>query len=300
MQWIWFTLLPLALAAASKGAPSKQAAPAPTWASTVGRVAPLLPAPEGVDSLETSAGGSPVGFTVAGALDETWSRWRAALEGRGVRVTVLEEDATSVTAHLDAADGARGYVSLGAGSARVHGSLGWVARPAPPALPGRCVEPPRVDVRVLVHGREANPRPEHRDGAEVAWRFTTTRALDLDADGRLDVVVPRVSARACPHEVAYDLYVMRGACGHLVGRTLGFPTVTGPPGAGLRELTSQRRWAEITDPTRPPGPENVATLHEVATPYVARAGRYRAGTPVARSGICHHCAISRCRVVERR
>nr|MDQ3033647.1 hypothetical protein [Myxococcota bacterium] len=240
-----------------------------------------------------------VSFRVDGALAQVWPAWRAALEARGVAVEVLAEDASSITVHLDGADGARGYASLAQGSDRVHAALGWVASP-PSAISFAtpCEVPPRREVRIVDRSREAHPRDHHAGSSERTWTLHTARMLDVDDDGRLETLVPIVEPADCLHEVEYAIYVMRGACGHSVGRTLGSPRIAGParPG-GLRELRTERRWAEITDPTRAPGPENVATLHQVETPYVARGGTYRAGAPIARSGICHHCAMSSCRAL---
>jgi hypothetical protein len=59
--------------------------------------------------------------------------------------------------------------------------------------------------------------------------------LDLDADGVLDVLVPvPAPARpkeACPEDTVWDLYLVRGSCGHLAGRIEGAPQ--GPPTGAL-------------------------------------------------------------------
>ena len=173
--------------------------------------------------------------------------------------------------------------------------------PPPPTLrfSSPCVAPPQRDVQLAVRSREANPPPEREAGSRRTVSLRTERRLDLDGDGQLDVVVPIVERGDCPHEVEYDLYVMRGACGHLVGRTRGVPQVTRPaPPGGLAELHTDLRWSEVTDPSRETSASNVATHHEVRTPYVARGGRYRPGRPTVQSGICHHCAIPHCRVVS--
>lgn len=269
------------------------------WASLVGRVAPRMPAPEGARAIEGTEGGLPVDFVVDGSLEQVWGRWRQALERSGFTIDVLEARPGAVAAHLDRMD-ARGYARLSASATGgvVHGTLGWVVAPQPMLLGSACVVPPQRDVQVSIRSREANPPPEREAPHEARWSFRTMRMNDLDGDGRLDAIVPIVEPTDCPHEIEYELYVMRGACGHLVGRTLGFPQ---PAGAGrrgqLRDLRTERRWAAITDRRRPPGPHNVATLHEVTTPYVARAGTYRAGSPVTRSGTCHHCGIPTCRVI---
>lgn len=239
-------------------------------------------------------------FRVESPKSELWPRWRTALEAASIRVEVLEEDPHGVVAHLIGREGARGHVTLGD---RISGDgvqvgLGWVPRPRPIAMRSPCVPLPTPVVRVHEERREANPPPEREDPTEHTRWFRTRRSFDVDDDGVLDAIVPEVEPRDCPHEVEYSIYVMRGTCAHLVGRTLGLPHIAGPPRAGrLRDLRTHRRWGEITDRTRPMGPHNVATLHEVTTPYTAPRGTYRAGASSEHTGVCHHCSMPSCRIV---
>jgi hypothetical protein len=169
-----------------------------------------------------------------------------------------------------------------------------VAAPTPLSLSSPCVEVPRREYLVEVVGREANPRPDHEEATPVMHQFASV-PLELDGDGVLDRAVPSLVPGDCPHQVVYTLYVLRGACGHEVGSVVGFPEVAGSD-PGMRPLRSTRSWAVITDPARAPGPTNVATHHEVVATWSASDGRYVEGPSETRSGICHHCAISRCRI----
>lgn len=162
---------------------------------------------------------------------------------------------------------------------------------------GPCVPVPQRAYVVEVVGREANPPPARVEPAPVRHGFSTQALGDLDGDGTVDTIVPTVGPASCPHEVTWTVYLTRGACGVDVGTVLGFPQVIrSGPGLATRSTTIQ--WAEITDRTRPMGAQNVATLHELTTAWSAPDGVYVAGEPANSGGICHHCAISRCRLVS--
>lgn len=288
--------IPIALLVALLSGPvAAQPAPAPSWEDVVGDAAPGLPAPPAVRVGPADA--LPVSFGADGESRALFAAWRPALERAGYRVAELLVDETHhVVAHLDGPNGGRGGVVLQDWQGRIHGSLDWVAHPVTAPMPGACVTPPVRTYRVEVTSREAWPPPEREDPEPVVHGFSTQPFADVDGDGRFDVMVPTVELHTCPHDVEYAIYVMRGACGHEVGRVVGSPGVVGPRVPGrLRELRAERRWASITHPDRPPGPSNVATLHEVSTPYRARGGRYVAGTPTETGGICHHCGMPSCR-----
>ena len=99
----------------------------------------------------------------------------------------------------------------------------------------------------------------------------------------------------------YAVFVMRGECGYHVGQVTGqvsFASDDDHARRGhLRALVTTRRWATITDPSRPMGPHNVATLHTVTTPWTVRNDRYVAGQTDVSEGVCHHCATASCRTL---
>jgi hypothetical protein len=83
--------------------------------------------------------------------------------------------------------------------------------------------------------------------------YRTLLDLDLDRDGVLDPMVPRVledrnrDGRASREETVWDLYVMRGECGHFVGRIPDQPRADHflPVGEhGLIDLVVVRRVEE--------------------------------------------------------
>ncbi|MCB9592994.1 MAG: hypothetical protein H6719_09705 [Sandaracinaceae bacterium] len=107
----------------------------------------------------------------------------------------------------------------------------------PMALPGPCVAVPEEPFEILVTWMHGPTGPER-----VLYSLESLRDRDLDGDGVPDVLVPQPRARrpetGCPTEVAWDLYVMRGACGHHLGRIEGalHEEVEGSASNGLDDL----------------------------------------------------------------
>ncbi len=174
--------------------------------------------------------------------------------------------------------------------------------PGGPAVvaPGPCVPVPQVRQIIGVLSREAHPRPEQSAPEEQRRSAETVWHVDLDRDGQHDAFVPVFDHGYCTHEHRYDVYLMRGDCGHLVGQTHGLPELFTPATAdALQPLIVRRRWAEITNPKRPPSYDNVATLIQAERVYRAIDGRYVASDEVTRRGTCHHCGMPRCRALAR-
>jgi hypothetical protein len=161
---------------------------------------------------------------------------------------------------------------------------------------GPCVPVPASAFEVRVSRREAHPPPDREAGYERDVVLRTRGVMDLDGDGNVDQAVPVLGNQPCPESASYDLYVMRGSCGHLVGRVAGLPagTADGHRENGLRTLEVARRWTAITNPRRPTGPENVATLFEATHRYTYDGASYQGSVAHERSGVCHHCALAHC------
>jgi hypothetical protein len=112
------------------------------------------------------------------------------------------------------------------GSSKPHVATVVGPRPSPPlapALPGACVDPARDAVARL--GTDAD-----LEGVEVRAE------VDLDGDGTNDSFVTHPSfcgTGGCN----WQLYVVRGPCGHFVGELFGLlPTARDGATAGLVEL----------------------------------------------------------------
>ncbi len=152
----------------------------------------------------------------------------------------------------------------------------------PGRLPGRCVVPPERSWRIALESSS----PETLDNALV-HEIGTHRAWDLDGDGEAEVLVPQeASPSACSDEVAYDVYVMRGTCGHRVGSIVGaaFDVNTARFHHGLRELTTERRAGR--------GKQRSSWRYEKRT-YRFNGKRLRASLDVTEE-TCHHCKSLSC------
>lgn len=171
------------------------------------------------------------------------------------------------------------------------GEIVVVPRPTKTKPPGACVALPRPVWNATVHAGGVD-----QDGTysqhQIRWRLTTARLLDVDGDAILDAFVPTHGARQCPEEGSWDVYVVRGGCGHALG-TIG-------PGwfgldAGLVPLDRSGHRPLTTESERTNGgargiPEMVTTtkVHRV------KRARYQVVSTKRRTGDCHHCAVWHC------
>lgn len=156
-------------------------------------------------------------------------------------------------------------------------------------LPGACVTPPQRRHDVIVHSAAITQDGEYVDGSN-RWEMVTTAGADLDGDGRAETYVPRADTAAgtCPWDVAYDVYVMRGACGHHVGAIVGpidEPTHTAGFQRGLRRIDTVATWAS----------GHGLPLHHTRTRCYGFDGeRLVLRSDHDRTGKCHHCGVAHC------
>lgn len=144
-----------------------------------------------------------------------------------------------------------------------------VAPPAPPvALPGNCVAVPSTPIALMehrsAHGYDRYQQKQLDFEKDFSWRFETLYDLDLDLDGTMDARVP-IAVRGdatCPTEIGWDLYVVRGPCGHFVGRVAGNPKGPDEP------------MGEIQVREEPQGPQDNA----VTRTYALQQGLYAEAT----------------------
>jgi hypothetical protein len=176
---------------------------------------------------------------------------------------------------------------------RVHTSLHLYPSGHEPvaSLPGACVKPPEVSRRF-----ESDVSGIDQEGesffARLGYVVGAWDAVDLDGDGVLDRFVPRPKGGRCPWEVTFDVYVMRGECGHLVGSVTGdFAQESHVAGfvRGLRAITTRSEWA--THGSKRPLPEH----HSRTRRYVFDGKQLRERSDDTRTGVCHHCGVASCR-----
>ena len=165
------------------------------------------------------------------------------------------------------------------------------------ALPGPCVEIPQASWVWTVTSQGVDQEGEFHSSTRDHG-LSTHRGLDLDVDGIGDAAVPVIdhgsTAADCPEDVAWDLYVVRGDCGHLVGRVVGrqfaldqWRAPVGP--GGLQSVTTLTETTARTDP-----PRGVPIHTTVRRTHHFTGSTYIAGDTTRRDGRCHHCSTWTC------
>ena len=205
------------------------------------------------------------------------------------RLTIVDAgDSTGdIAMTVEDARGARAIVRLGT----ERGSIVVVARPSRVNPPGACVVPPAPVWRATVHAGGIDQRGEYHQSS-ITWRLTTSRLHDVDGDAVLDAFVPRYGKGDCPQDGLWEVYVMRGACGHWIGKvgpgwlTDDTVTVAVDP-SGFRPLVFARDRATE-------GKGLVPEITTTTTTYRFGAKAYRKVKAVSRTDRCHHCAVWYC------
>jgi hypothetical protein len=189
---------------------------------------------------------------------------------------------------VEAANGARARIAFDQGG----GSITLTARPANPALPGKCVAIPDAKHPVNVNSTAITQDGEAVDHQSF-WDFKTDRLHDVDGDGIPDAFVPVAKTRnACPEEVSFRVFIVRGACGHDLGvigpGTFGFDAATTAiDTSGFRPFTLEAQTSKL-------GKQGIPDMTTTTRRFAVKRGKYVLAETKSRTGQCHHCATWRC------
>ena len=188
---------------------------------------------------------------------------------------------------VEDAKGRRAIVKLDAN----NGEIVVVARPVVGTPPGTCIAPPQPVWNATVHAGGVDQQGEYHQ-SQITWRLTTARLLDVDGDAILDAFAPNHGARQCPEEGTWDVYVVRGTCGHAVGTIgpgwLGLDAALVPlDRSGYRPLTTSSERTQR-------GARHIPEMVTTTSVYKMRRGSYRISSTKRRTGVCHHCAVWHC------
>ncbi len=122
-----------------------------------------------------------------------------------------------------------------------------------------------------------------------AWAVTAGVLVCHDGVG--EVFVPSASRGACPWDILHDVYVMRGACGHWVGTTVGeLHRETALTAFRPHEGFTTDCYASWSRLERGAAPIN----HERTPRDVFNGTRLRKRSDREQTFPCHHGGIERC------
>jgi len=196
-----------------------------------------------------------------------------------------QDRATVIT--VEAATGARARIAVDQGG----GAVFLTARPSTTRPPGKCVAIPNGRHTVHVNSMAINQDGERGEG-HTFWDFKTERTHDVDGDGIPDAFVPVAKPHACPEEVSFRVFVVRGGCGHEVG-VVGpgsfpwdAPTVA-LDASGFRPLT-------MTAESTSYGKHGIPVMTTTVRRFAVKRGRYVRVDLKKTAGVCHHCATWHC------
>jgi len=223
----------------------------------------------------------------ASDLDAARARLASAFAAAGLTVIDGGDAIGPIRLTVEDSRGARATIIQD----RDRGSATLTPRPSVVKPPGRCVAPPEPTWDVTVHASGIDQQGQYREN-EIAWQLATARVADVDGDAVLDAFVPLHRAGQCPGDTSFEIYVMRGACGHLVG-TVGpgwlsdTSTSTRVDRSGYRPLELEQRWTQS-------GTRRIPELVTTFTTYRFRGTAYRVTASKRTVGVCHHCSLERC------
>lgn len=158
-----------------------------------------------------------------------------------------------------------------------------------------CVTPPERTLRIRVSSAGIDGFGEHRH-ARSTRSYETHVGIDVDGDAKGDTFVPvaTVDEHTCPWDLGWEIYVMRGECGHLIGRIDGLPvdeTDVAPFVGGVRRIETVATWGSANGV----GPE--PTQRTRVRTYAMRDGTLRAEGDETNEAACAHCGITSCQVL---
>lgn len=208
-------------------------------------------------------------------------------------LTIIDDPGGSVDAErgfavtVEDAKGRRAIVRMG----EHNGEIVVVPRPTKWPLASACVALPQPVWNATVHASGIDQEGE-RHSRDITWRLSTSRLLDVDGDAILDGFVPNHGARQCPEEGTWDVYVMRGTCGHAMG-------TIGPGWFGLEaqlvplDRSGYRPLTTASEHTRH-GARGIPEMVTTTTVHKVKRKAYRAASTKQRVGVCHHCSVWHC------
>ncbi|MBA3503300.1 MAG: hypothetical protein M4D80_12140 [Myxococcota bacterium] len=195
-------------------------------------------------------------------------------------------NATVIT--IQAANGARARITVDQGG----GAITLTARPANPTLPGKCVAIPDVKHPVYVNSSAINQSGDRGRG-QTFWDYKTERIHDVDGDGIADAFVPVAKAKnACPEEVAFRVFVMRGACGHDLG-VIGPGSFQFDAGTAAIDASGFRPFTMEAQKSKQ-GKRGIPEMTTTVRRFGVKAGKYKQLDSKSTTGVCHHCATWNC------
>lgn len=247
----------------------------------------------------TSPATSPrvTAFSLAGDVDKLAAAWLSRAKGAGVRFLGEHHGYGWWSFSFEVGSRERGYLILtrSHGEGRVDGVLGRANNP-PRSLPGACVPVPLTHRVVRVRSTGTDQRGKTNTG-EVTHGVETTFVWDLDGDGQLDAFVPHSGPdNECPWQIESQVYVMRGPCGHDLGRVgpgyLSAPAAGAAMGPDPAPLTFTSSWSSL-------GPQRIPVHVTRGVTFTFDGTRYQKIADDKTEGLCHHCAASiQCQVMR--
>ena len=189
---------------------------------------------------------------------------------------------------VEGAGGARARISVDQGGGTIH----LTARPRIVKPRGACVPVPDAKHPVTVRSTGTDHKGEQRRGLTF-WDYKTERIHDVDGDAISDAFVPIAKTRnACPEDVSFRVYVMRGTCGHDVG-VIGPGSFQYDAGTVALDASGFRPFVMEAQKTKF-GKRGIPEMSTTVRRFAVKNGKYAQQSTKTTTGVCHHCATWSC------
>jgi hypothetical protein len=169
-----------------------------------------------------------------------------------------------------------------------------IDKPTSMKMVGKCSAIPSPEFVIEQRGGRVDEQGRY-SALSLNQRIETLRVYDIDGDGVVDALVPKPPASvsvACQSQLSWQIWIVRGDCGHVVG-TVGPGNIFVDESIAVANGQLRNVITQETQQLGLKGPEAVEQLTTKRT-FVSKAMRYVRTSLSSSKAVCYHCAAMTC------